>query len=661
MSKSIMSLALVLAVFVAGAAQLSAQTVPPGGKEQVDKLVAVLKSDAPLKEKVDACRGLGVIGTKDAVPALAALLADEKLSHNARYALEPIPDPSVDEALRDALGRLKGRPLAGVIVSIGARRDAKAIEGLAGMLQNPDADVVQAAARSLGRIGTPEAAKALLGTLGGVPAANQPALCEGLLRAAEALAAKGQRDEAIAIYDRLRSLQPAPHQVRTAALRGAILVRGPEGIAILRQELRNKDYLLFAAAVRTSQEIRGAEVTQALWRGLGPLPADNQILVIQALGKRADRTAVPALVAAAKGGAKPVRLAAVRALGQIGDASSALALLGLQGDADRELAQASQESLAVLEGKQIDDVVMNMLSSGDAARRLTALDLIGQRRIKAAVPALLKAAGDPDAEVRRAAIRRLGELGSAAELPGMVELLMGLKDPQDLSAAEQAVGALCARSDNPEASVQKLIERLAQAPGAQKTVLLRVLGSAGGASALTAVRDALKDPDPQVRAAALRTLAAWKTADVVPDLLALARRSSIPAERALGLRGYLAWAGRKELPVGQRLSICREAGNLVQTTEEKKLLLAALGSMASADALALAVPLLDDASVKDEACAAAVSVAERLLKSKGGDTAQTASKLIEPLKKAAQAATDLDLAQRAKAALKRAQSRAKGK
>ena len=31
----------------------------------------------------------------------------------ARYALETIPDPSVDDALRDALGKLKGRPLHG--------------------------------------------------------------------------------------------------------------------------------------------------------------------------------------------------------------------------------------------------------------------------------------------------------------------------------------------------------------------------------------------------------------------------------------------------------------------------------------------------------------------------------------------------------------------
>jgi HEAT repeat protein len=232
MSKTQLHIALVVAVLLAGAMPLSAQTVPPGGKEQVDKMIAVLKSETPLHEKVAACRGLAVVGTKDAVPTLASLLGDEKLSHMARYALEPIPDPAVDDALRDALGKpsLKGRLLAGVIGSIGVRRDAKAVEPLAKLLGSPeDPDVVQAAARSLGSIGTPEAAKALQRACASASAANLPAVCEGLLRAAEVMIAKGQREEARAIYDGLRALPAAPRHVRTAAVRGAILARGPGG------------------------------------------------------------------------------------------------------------------------------------------------------------------------------------------------------------------------------------------------------------------------------------------------------------------------------------------------------------------------------------------------------------------------------------------------
>ena len=88
-----------------------ATCAPPADKEREAKLIAVLKSDAQLKDKADACRELSIIGTKACVAPLAALLRDEKLSHLARYGLEPIPDPAVDEALRAALSELKGRPL----------------------------------------------------------------------------------------------------------------------------------------------------------------------------------------------------------------------------------------------------------------------------------------------------------------------------------------------------------------------------------------------------------------------------------------------------------------------------------------------------------------------------------------------------------------------
>ena len=93
----------------------------PGSQEQ---LLATLTSEAPLAEKWVAVHQLARVGTREAVPRLAALLPDDQLTDLARYALEAIPDPSVDAALREALGKLDGRPLAGVITSIGARRDA---------------------------------------------------------------------------------------------------------------------------------------------------------------------------------------------------------------------------------------------------------------------------------------------------------------------------------------------------------------------------------------------------------------------------------------------------------------------------------------------------------------------------------------------------------
>ncbi|MBL7154226.1 MAG: hypothetical protein ISS79_10960, partial [Phycisphaerae bacterium] len=107
MLKQKIILTLLAAVLFSGAVISYGQTVAPASKQ--DELISVLKSgDATRKDKADACRLLSFIATKKAVPALAGLLADEELNHMARYALEPIPDRAVDDALLDALGKLKG-------------------------------------------------------------------------------------------------------------------------------------------------------------------------------------------------------------------------------------------------------------------------------------------------------------------------------------------------------------------------------------------------------------------------------------------------------------------------------------------------------------------------------------------------------------------------
>src|SRR5262249_4516533 len=151
-------------------ALLGAVVAPSLGQEgkasersQEARLIAVLKSDAPRKDKADACRLLALVGTKQAVAPLAELLTDETLAHMARYAPEPISDPAVDEALRDALGKVNGRLRVGVIGSLGVRRDARAVEPLSALLKDSDPEVAQAAARALGSIGNPAAAEALEG------------------------------------------------------------------------------------------------------------------------------------------------------------------------------------------------------------------------------------------------------------------------------------------------------------------------------------------------------------------------------------------------------------------------------------------------------------------------------------------------------------------
>src|SRR5204862_5339071 len=136
--------------------------VPALAANAIDEkeLIATLKSDASPREKDAACARLKRLGTELSIPALAALLKDEQLSHSARYALESMQSPNAGAALIDALKVTSGATQVGIADSLAVRREAAAVPELAKLLNAKPAlsdDVRSAAAAALGEIATPAA------------------------------------------------------------------------------------------------------------------------------------------------------------------------------------------------------------------------------------------------------------------------------------------------------------------------------------------------------------------------------------------------------------------------------------------------------------------------------------------------------------------------
>ncbi len=680
--------------FVLAIALLAATAGPLIAQEA--KLIAVLKSGASHEEKAAACRQLARVATKQSVPALASLLGDEKLAHMARYAMETIRDPSVDDAPARRLGPLKGRPLLGVIGSLGVRRDAKAVDAIAKLLNETDADVAQAAARALGNIGTPEAAKALDAALTGASGAKQLAVCEGLFRCAEALSAAGQGSQSQAIYDRLRGLPQAPPQVRAAALRGAILARGKAGIPLMLEAIRGSDHALTAAAVRAAMELPGSEVTAALSAELPKLPADKQVLLINTLGYRGDASAGPALLPLAAKGPDAVRLAAVQNLTHLGYAPALplLAELSLTGAGD--LATAARTCLGNFPGKDADATILAMLADKDAKVRSLAVQMIGQRNV-AGSTALLKAAEDAEEVVRHAAFKELRQQAGAADLPALLNVIVKARSSADVQGGESVLIALCARESKPlrgkivilkakygdlaagpSANVAKKVAALVKtgelaieatndtfgdpagghvkqlhvdysvngvkasktvaegqtltfttastppaiveaicatipaAAGEAKLALLRSLRTAGGPKALQTVRAAMTDNDARVKDTALHILCDWPTPDALPPIIELVKTPPTETVKILALRGLVRLVPQEDAPDAQKLETLKEAMALADRNDERQLVLSALGNVPTTEALALVASYLDNPHLKEEACVAAVAVAEKL-------------------------------------------------
>jgi len=71
----------------------------------------------------------------------------------------------------------------------------------------------------------------------------------------------------------------------------------------------------------------------------------------------------------------------------------------------------------------------------------------------------------------------------------------------------------------------------------------------------------------------------------------------------------------QDAPDAKKLESLKEAMAQAERTEEKRLVLSALGNVATADSLALVASHLDTADLTEEACLAAVAIAEKIVTS----------------------------------------------
>jgi hypothetical protein len=168
-------------------------------------LIETLQSaSSSLVAKSDACAKLKLQGTAKSIPALAALLTDEKLSHSARYVLETMPDAHAGQALINALPKTSALLKVGIINSLGTRTETKAVAPLGKLLSDADTNIAAASAVALGNIGGSKALKYLEGALPASTGSVHDADVDGILTCANQMLASGKSKDALTVFRTLR-------------------------------------------------------------------------------------------------------------------------------------------------------------------------------------------------------------------------------------------------------------------------------------------------------------------------------------------------------------------------------------------------------------------------------------------------------------------------
>ncbi len=578
------------------------------------RLIATLQGKATDLGKDYACVRLSFVGTDAAVPALAGLLPNKRLSHNARYALEGIGGPAVAKALRESIAKTAGPERMGVVISLGRMADAQAAAPVAALLDEKDAKLRQVAVKALGRIGTAAAAEALSKFSAKSPDTLKQHVVDAQLQAAEQLCRKGQHAQAAKICTALES-NPS-RQVKAAALRGLIAASPSKQVPLILAGLAAEEPWRRAVAADCLASIDKPQQIQALAAGIPGLPAPGKIEAFMALRLRSHSAIRQAALKSLDSPEAEVRTAALTALIRSGTAQDVARLATLAATCkDETVRKAALETLRLMPAEGTAAAILAVMSDEKTLTPELVRSVLGRRSIEL-TPGFIKAAASSNEAVRLEAFQALDTISTEKDAAALVILLSKTPSGKLREAAGRAVWLCCEKITDPAKRPAPLLEAMKTADDTGKCALLPSLARLGDTQSLAAVHSAMKSKNKDVRDAGYRALANWPDASVAGELIEVAKNSKNTDYRIWALRAYArVVALPSKRPPQKTFEMLSNAMQLATRPQDKQLIVSRLSAVRVPQALGLLVSYLDDPGLKAAAVPAVFTLAKGLSKS----------------------------------------------
>ncbi len=465
----------------------------------------------------------------DALVADTAAVALRGLGHDV--------EPAIRAAIRAGSSTQRTR----LLPLLAARRSA--VTELLECLGDGDPGVRAQSCDALGRIGDPSAVGALFPLIGDSDA--------GVAQSASAAIQSLGSDETKRLaFAAARSLDPL---IRRAALRILAYFGYPEALDVLLTAVRDDDERIRHTATMGLAHLEDARATSALvaasrhpspatravtMRALGDAAATAEVVAelrrglddedtwvryfaCQSLGKLHVTAAADRILAMIEEPAGQVRVAAIEALARLGGDRALVALEAASRSEDPDVRRAALNGLGRLRRPDGYALLLEAGASDDPDTRLAAVAAIAESPSSIADAALVRAAGDVDERVRRAAFDLLGTRAGAEPTRWLIGLLSSDADRERAMAAlshyvdGRIEGILSALETADERTSASLVEALLR--------MRRVNGNAAAESALhfdnvNARRAAATALANVENAAAREALAQAAAADTDPEV-----------------------------------------------------------------------------------------------------------------------------------------------
>jgi HEAT repeat protein len=454
-------------------------------------------------------------------------------------------------------------------------------------------------------MGGEQAAIALERVLAGPPTARRAAAARAYAACADQMAQRGAlapRKRADAMYRQLLEEFDPDAAVRQAAYRGRVALASANAGSLIVEALRSDREELHEVALQAAHELPSDRLSVELAAMLPELSPSAKAGLVALLAERGGEAARAAIVKAADADDPALRVAALHALGQAGNAETVDLLVWKAAEAYKDEAEAARDSLARLRGEDVDHALLNQLEEGVWNECIQVIAAVEVRRNRTAVPRLVEAAEEHDhPEVRSAAYSAVGALAGPEAFASVVQALTAEPDADVRGEAVRAATRVAQGMPQDNRAAETVIDAMENASEEATASLVVLAGNLADPAALPKLYELAGSDSPKVRVAAIRALSDWPAPEPVERLLELASASEGQA-RALAMNGVLRLLA---LPSGrsadETLSLLERALAMAKTPAEKRRALQGLGQTRDPRAIEAIRPYLNNADLAEAA------------------------------------------------------------
>ena len=358
------------------------------------------------------------------------------------------------------------------------------------------------------------------------------------------------------------------------------------------------------------QRARGPAATKRFAALLPKLEPAAQAGLLDALADRGDATARSAVLEMLASPDPQVHAAALRALGSFGAAADVPLLVRSLAKATGPEKSAAKASLTRLRGEAAGLAIAAELKPAQEQLCLELIGILAARRAKEAIPNILAAAVDANAQVRMAAMATLGKLAEPRHIADMLPGVLKAPSGPEREAAEKAVMSVCNGIQAADKRADPLLAALDKLGNDDRTSLLPLVGRVGGPAARKIVDAAMADRDPRRREAGFQALCNWPDASVADRLLSLVRSAGDRERQTAALRALIRVAALPDRRSDtERLDLLKKAMTLATRDQERKLVLARCPAIRTLESLRYVAPYLEQPALAQQACASVVALA----------------------------------------------------